>query len=145
MRTATILATARDLLGKAVAGLGVIAMVSLGVSLLVLTGVVATSSTRQVYDATILHSLGARLTAIRNSLRLEYLLLALITSLFAIAMGSSIAIPMLLYRLKLPAEAPLLWGVMVAIGVSVGCLYLGARYLLKRLRLKPALLLRNSG
>ncbi|MDZ7842624.1 MAG: ABC transporter permease [Gammaproteobacteria bacterium] len=145
VRTEAILQTARGLLGQAVAGLAVIALVSLGVSLLVLTGVMATSRTRQVYDATILHSLGTRLRAIGHSLHLEYALLALITSLFAIVMGSAIAVPLLAWRLKLPVEAPLLLGVMVALSVSGLCLYLGARYLLRRLRLNPAMLLRSGG
>jgi putative ABC transport system permease protein len=145
VRTKAILETARELLGRAVAGLAVIALVSLGVSLLVLTGVMATSRTRQVYDATILHSLGARLRAIARSLRMEYALLALITSLFAIVMGSAIAVPVLALRLKLPVEAPLLLGVLVALSVSGLCLYLGARYLLRRLRLNPAMLLRGGG
>lgn len=145
VRTEAILETARELLGRAVAGLAVIAAVSLGVSLLVLTGVMATSRARQVYDATILHALGARLRAISHSLRLEYMLLALITSLFAIVMGSAIAVPLLAWRLKLPVEAPLFLGVLVAVSVSGLCLYLGARYLLRRLRLNPAILLRSGG
>lgn len=145
VRTAAILETARELLGRAVVGLAVIAAVSLGVSLLVLTGVMATSRTRQVYDATILHALGARLRAIGRSLRLEYALLALITSVFAIVMGSAIAVPLLAWRLELPVEAPLLLGVVVALSVSGLCLYLGAHYLLRRLRLKPAVLLRSGG
>ena len=41
VRTATIVATAKDLLGKAVAGLAVVSAVAFGVSLLVLTGVMA--------------------------------------------------------------------------------------------------------
>ncbi|WP_020405810.1 ABC transporter permease [Hahella ganghwensis] len=59
VRTATILETARDLLGKATAGLLVVAGVSLTVSLLVLISVMAAGRTRQIYDATVLHSLGA--------------------------------------------------------------------------------------
>lgn len=145
VRTASILESARELLGKAVAGLATIALVSLGVSLLVLSGVIATSRTRQVHDATILHALGARLGAIALSLRMEYALLALITSLFAIVAGSAIAVPLLTYRLKLSADVPLLLGVLVAVGVSGLCLNLGARYLLKRLQLNPAMLLRSGG
>jgi putative ABC transport system permease protein len=145
VRTASILETARELLGKASAGLAVVALVSLSVSLLVMTGVMATTRTRQIYDATILHSLGARLTTIKHSLQMEYLLLALTTSLFAIVMGSAIAVPILEYRLKLPSEYPFGLGVITALGVSVTCLYVGARYLLHRLQLNPAMLLRSGG
>jgi putative ABC transport system permease protein len=133
------------LLGKASAGLAAIALISLIVSLLVLTGVMATSRARQVYDATILHSLGARLSVIRRALLLEYLLLAAITSVFATILGSAIAAPLLIYRLKLDSDIPYLLGMFTAVGMSTLCLYFGASYLLRRLRLKPALLLRSGG
>lgn len=145
VRTASILTTARQLLGKASAGLAAIALISLSVSLLVLTGVMATSRVRQVYDATILHSLGARLSVIRHALLLEYLLLAAITSAFATILGSAIAAPLLIFRLKLDADIPYLFGMLTAVGMSTLCLYFGASYLLRRLRLKPALLLRSGG
>jgi putative ABC transport system permease protein len=144
VRTAQILATAGDLLGKATAGLAAVAAVALAVSMLVLTSVVATSRARQVYDATVLHALGARLTAIRASLNLEYLLLAVVTSVFALVLGTAIAVPLLVYQLKLPLTFPLWPAVLAAGGVSLICLQLGARYLLQRLRVRPALLLRQG-
>jgi putative ABC transport system permease protein len=145
VRTASILSTARDLLGKASLGLAVIAVVSLVVSLLVLSGVMATNRTRQIYEATILHVLGARFKVIRRSLQMEYLLLAVITSVFAIIFGAALALPLLIYRLKLESEFALWPGVVVAVVVSTVCLYLGARYLLRRLRVQPANLLRSGG
>lgn len=144
VRTAEMLATARDLLGKATAGLAAVAGVALAVSMLVLTSVVATSQARQVYDATILHAVGARLESIRRSLNLEYLLLAVVTSLFAIALGTAIAGPLLVYRLELPPTFPIWPAVAASCGVSVLCLHVGARYLLGRLKLQPAALLRSG-
>ncbi len=142
--TASLLDTARNLLGQATAGLVVVASVSLGASLLVLVSVMAAGRTRQIYDATILNALGTRLSLIRRSLHLEYLLLALITSLFAILLGSAIALPLLQLRLKLPS-GDLIWlGAITAIVVSTLSLSLGASYLLRRLSLKPAVLLRNA-
>ena len=109
----------------------------------VLISVMAAGRSRQLYDATILHCLGVRLVAIRKSLQLEYLLLALVASLFAIVLGSAIALPLLQWRLKLPS-ADLVWlGAMVAVGVSSLALGLGASYLMRRLRLRPAILLRS--
>jgi putative ABC transport system permease protein len=143
VRTADLLATARDLLGKAVAGLAVVAVISLTVSLLVLTGVVAANRGRQVYEAAILHALGARPGAIRHSLYSEYLLLAIVTSAFAILIGSAIALPLLEYRLKLAAEFPLSAGILTALGISYLALHLGASFLLRRLQLSPAVLLRE--
>lgn len=143
VRTAEMLATARQLLGRATAGLAAVAAVALGVSLLVLTSVVATSQARQVYEATILHAMGARLAAIRASLNFEYLLLATVTSLFAIVLGTAIAAPLIVYQLKLPLDFPIWPALATACGVSALCLHLGARYLQRRLRLRPARLLRS--
>jgi putative ABC transport system permease protein len=145
VRTASLLQVARDILGKAGAGLAVVSAVSLLASLLVLASVMAAGRSRQVYDASILHSLGVRLAAIRQSLRLEYLLLALIASLFAVLLGSAIALPLLQVGMKLPS-ADLVWlGALVAPAVSVAALGLGAAYLSRRLRLRPAILLRSLG
>jgi putative ABC transport system permease protein len=143
VRTATLLATARDMLGKAAGGLVVVAGVSLLASLLVLISVMAAGRTRQIRDAIVLHALGTRLAVIRSSLKLEYLLLALLTSIFAVLLGSAIAWPLLELRLKLPS-GDLLWlGVVTALLVSVLSLGLGAHYLFRRLRLTPAVLLRE--
>lgn len=144
VRTAQLLASARDILGKAVSGLAVIAAVSMIASLLVLMSVMAAGRSRQVYDATILHSLGTRMSAIRRALHLEYALLAVITTLFAVLLGAAIAMPLLSLRLKLPTDGLLLPGLLTAASVSAASLHLGARYLLRRLRLRPAILLRSA-
>ena len=145
VRTERLLEIAHDLLGQAASGLLVVAAVSLLASLLVLISVMAAGRSRQVYDATVLCTLGARMSVIRRSLRLEYLLLAMITSSFAVLLGSAIALPLLQLRLKLPA-ADLVWlGAVTALGVSMLALGLGAHYLLRRLRPRPAVLLRGAG
>ena len=145
VRTASLLASARDILGKAAVGLGVLAGVSLLASLLVLTSVMAAGRSRQVYEATVLHSLGTRMAAIRRSLHLEYVLLAVITSTLAVLLGAMIAMPLLALRLKLPIDGLTWAGVGIAATVSALSLNLGARYLLRRLRLRPAVLLRSAG
>jgi putative ABC transport system permease protein len=144
VRTASLLASARSILGKAVAGLAVVAVVSLIASVLVLISVMAAGRSRQVYDATVLHSLGTRMTVIRRSLHLEYVLLALITTTFAVILGSAIALPLLSIRLKLPTDGLLLAGLTTAAVVSAVSLHLGARYLLRRLQVRPAILLRGG-
>ena len=144
VRTATIVATAKDLLGKAVAGLAVVSAVAFSVSLLVLTGVMASHRSRQVYYSTILHAVGARLSTIRMSLSMEYILLALVTSVFALVLGVLIALPLLHFQLKLPLDFPVWPAVMAAFGVSAVCLYAGADYLMRRLHLQPATLLRGQ-
>jgi putative ABC transport system permease protein len=145
VRTDGMLAEARALLARAGAGLGVIAGVSLAASLLVLVSVVAATRVQLVYDATILHTLGARVGVIRRSLQLEYALLALLTSAFAIAAGSAIAIALLRYRLQLEVADVWWLGAVTAVAVSAASLGLGARYLLRQLRVAPAALLRSGG
>ena len=144
VRTREILTTATDLLSRSSAGLIVVAIVSLSASLLVLISIMATSRARQVYEATILHSLGARLKVIKKSLQVEYLLMGLLTSMFAVILGSAVAIPLLVYRIKLPTEDLIWTGIITALATSAVCLGLGSRYLINRLKLKPALLLRSE-
>jgi len=144
VRTANLLETARGILGKATSGLAVVAVVSLGASLLVLISVLAAGRTRQIYDATVLHALGARLGLIRRGLRFEYLLLAVVASVFSVLLGAAIALPLLRYRLKLPSEDLLWLGALVAFAVSGVSLALGARYLLHRLQFNPVTLLRGG-
>ena len=133
IRTESILREARDLLAKAGAGLAVIAGVGLLASLLVLVSAIASSRARQIYDASVLHVVGARISMIRRSLQLEYTLLAVLTSLFAIAVGSAIAIALLQYRLQLESQNIWWMGVVTAVVVSASSLGLSARHLLRRL------------
>ena len=145
VRTARILASARDLLGQATRSLMVVAVISFLASLLVLFSVIAASRVRQVYDASVLNALGVRLSVIRKSLYLEFLLIALVTALFAVLLGLAIAIPLLEWRMKLPS-ADLIWvGLLTALLVSVSTLIIGAQYLNRRMSVRPAVLLRNSG
>jgi putative ABC transport system permease protein len=145
VRTARILASARELLGQATSGLLVVAVISFLASLLVLFSVIAASRVRQVYEASVLNALGVRLSEIRKSLYLEFLLIALVTALFAVLLGSAIAIPLLEWRMKLPST-DLVWvGLVTALLVSVSTLVVGAQYLHRRMSVKPALLLRGLG
>ena len=145
VRTARILAAANALLGQATSGLAVVAVISFLASLLVLFSVIAAGRARQIYDASVLHALGVRLSVIRQSLYLEFLLIAIVTAMFAFLLGSAIALPLLEWRMKLPS-ADLLWiGILTASTVSVSTLVIGAQYLHRRLRVRPAVLLRSSG
>ncbi|MEM7254823.1 MAG: FtsX-like permease family protein [Pseudomonadota bacterium] len=142
VRTARMLGEAQSLLARAAGGLAVLSGISLLASLMVLASVVATSRERQAYDATVLHSLGARLGAIRASLLLEYALIATLVSLFAFILGGTIAFALLNFRLNLGIAGVLWVGAAAAVVLSAAALGLGARHLLKRLRIVPAELLR---
>lgn len=145
VRTAMLLDEARAILERAAAALSAVGGVTLLASLLVLVSVVAASRVRQIYLATLLHTLGARVGAIRTSLYLEYLLLALVTTAFATAVGSALAGLLLHYRLGLDTALGWWVGGLVAAVVSVGALGLGAHRLMRQLRLSPAALLRGFG
>lgn len=140
--TANLLNEARSMLGRAATGLAVIAAVSSGASLLVLVSVVAASRVQQMTLATLLHTLGARVSLIRRSLQFEYLLLALLTSAFAFVAGSAIAWGILTYRLGLEIGGVLWLGGVAAVLVSAASLGLGGHFLLRQFRLSPARLLR---
>lgn len=55
-----------------------------------------------------------------------------------------IAPPLLYFQLKLPLDFPVWPAVMAAFGVSALCLYAGAEFLMRRLHLQPATLLRGQ-
>lgn len=144
-RTESMLRETRALMGRASGGLAVIAVVCLAASLLVLASVVAASRTRQLYDATVMHALGARHSLLRRVLVCEYLILAAVTASFAIAAGSALATTLLLWRLDM-SPVGLYWsGMLTAVVTSGLSLGMGARYLLARMRLNPAMLLRSGG
>jgi putative ABC transport system permease protein len=144
VRTAAMLDAARGLMARASVGLAVIGAACLGASLLVLASVVAASRARQVYEASVMHALGARLASLRRVLQWEYALLALVTGGFALLLGSALALLLLRWRLELD-PAGLYWtGALTALGVSALSLGAGARVLLAQMRLSPARLLRGG-
>jgi putative ABC transport system permease protein len=144
-RTESLLRETRALLGRASGGLAVVAGVCLAASLLVLASVVAASRSRQLYDATVMHTLGARHSLLRSVLVWEYLLLAAFSAAFALLAGSALATGLLKWQLDM-SPAGLYWtGLLTALGVSGLSLGLGAQYLLSRMRLNPAQLLRSGG
>lgn len=144
-RTESMLRETRALMGRASGGLSVVAGVCLAASLLVLASVVAASRSRQLYDATVMHALGARHSLLRGVLVWEYVLLASVTAGFALLAGSALATGLLLWRLDM-SPAGLYWsGGVTALAVSGLSMALGARYLLSQMRLSPAMLLRSGG
>lgn len=145
VRTEMLLNEARAILGRASSGLVAVGAVTLVASLLVLVSLIAANRVRQVYLSTLLHTLGARISVIRLSLHLEYLLLAVLTTVFATLVGGALAALLLHYRLGLDGGFALWPGALVALVVSVSSLGLGARYLLRQLRFSPAALLRGAG
>jgi putative ABC transport system permease protein len=144
VRTESLLRETRALMARASGGLALVAGVCLAASLLVLASVVASSRARQVYDATVMHALGARHGTLRQVLYWEYALLALVTAGFAMLAGGALATGLLRWRLDLDPSGLYWTGALTAMGVATVSLGLGARYLLAQMRLSPALLLRSG-
>ncbi|WP_439517934.1 ABC transporter permease [Hydrogenophaga sp.] len=144
VRTESLLVETRALMARASGGLALVAGVCLAASLLVLASVVASSRARQVFEATVMHAVGARLSSLRRVLYWEYLLLALLTAGFAMVAGSALATALLRWRLELDPTGLYWTGALTAMGVSAVSLGLGARYLLAQMRLNPAMLLRDG-
>ena len=144
VRTANIVDSARELLGKASSGLAVIALISLITSLLVLASVMAAGRRQQIYDASVLHALGTRISVIKGAIRREYSLLALITALFAMCLGTAIALLLLEFRLKLESTDLVWLGLLTAIGASSLVFVIGAKYLFRHLKVSPSILLRDN-
>ncbi len=144
VRTEAVLRETRALMARATGGLAVVAAVCLVASLLVLASVVAASRARQVYDATVMHALGARHASLRRVLLWEYALLAGVTGGFAMLAGSALATGLLRWRLDIDPSGLYWTAALTAAGVSVVSLGAGARYLLAQMRLNPAMLLRSG-
>lgn len=144
VRTEALLETSRSLMARASGGLAVIALACLLASLLVLASVAAASRARQVYEASVMHALGARMASLRRVLRWEHGLLAVATAAFAIAVGSGLAVALLRLRLDLDADGLYWTGVATALGVSLASLGIGAQILLAQMRVAPARLLRSG-
>jgi len=144
VRTQALLDATRGLMARASGVLAVIAGACLAASLLVLASVVAASRARQMYEASVMHVLGARLASLRRVLQWEYALLAVATAAFAAVVGSALALALLRLRLDLDPGGLYWTGGVTALVVSACSLGAGARVLLAQLRVAPAQLLRDG-
>ena len=121
-----------------------IAGVSLVASILVMASVVAVNRQRQIYEASVLHAIGTRMSTVVKSVAIEYTLLAVVLSVFAMIAGGLIAHTLMLYWLKIDSTGSAWAGVVVALAASVLCLFAGAVWLTRTLSATPALLLKRS-
>lgn len=144
VRTAKILEASRSILSSAGLAMTLIAAVSLSASILVMASVVAVNRQRQVYEASIMHAMGTRMSVVMKSVAFEYLLLTIVLSIFAIVIGSALAQMLLTYWLKLQSGGSIWMGALVATGASALCLSAGALWLVSTLKISPAILLRRA-
>jgi putative ABC transport system permease protein len=144
IRTAKILAAVRSVLASASLGVLAIAVVSMAASILVMASVVAVNRQRQVYEASVLHAMGTRMRVILKAVTYEYILLAVILTGFATALGTLIGYLVLEYWLKIPVDNAWFAGLLMAASASTLCLLAGALWLVRSLSATPAMLLRTA-
>ncbi|MFK8080747.1 MAG: ABC transporter permease [Granulosicoccus sp.] len=144
VRTAKILESSRSILSSAGLAMVLIAAVSLSASVLVMASVVAVNRQRQVYEASIMHAMGTRMSVVMKSVVFEYLLLAVVLSVFAMIIGGALAQALLTLWLKLDSTGSAWAGAVVATGASTLCLFAGALWLVSTLKVSPAILLRRA-
>lgn len=144
VRTAKILEASRSILSSAGLAMMLIAAVSLSASILVMASVVAVNRQRQVYEASIMHAMGTRMSVVMKSVVFEYLLLTIVLSIFALLFGGALAQVLLTFWLKLNTGGAVWIGAIVAAGASTLCLSAGALWLVSTLKVSPAILLRSS-
>ena len=145
IRTAKILESTRSILSSAALAMMLIAAVSLSASVLVMASVVAVNRQRQIYEASIMHAIGTRMNVVMRSVIIEYALLAVVLSVFAMLAGGAIAQTILALWLKLSADGVAWAGAVVASGASVLCLLAGAAWIVSNLKISPAVLLKRGG
>ncbi len=144
IRTAKVLAATKSILSSASLAMMLIGAVSLSASVLVMASVVAVNRQRQIYEASVLHAMGTRMSDVMKSVVFEYGLLSVVLSLFAMAVGSVLAQIILTYWLKISSSGSLWTGALVAIIASTLCLFAGALWLLLTLKATPAALLKRG-
>lgn len=144
VRTAKILESSRAILSSAGLAMMLIAAVSLSASVLVMASVVAVNRERQVYEASIMHAIGTRMSVVMQSVMFEYALLAFVLSVFAMITGGALAQVLLSTWLKLDATGGAWAGAIVATGASSLCLAAGALWLISTLKVSPAVLLKRG-
>lgn len=144
VRTHALLQATRTLLTQAGAAIAVAAGACLLASLLVLASVVTASRARQVYEASVMHAVGARVGSLRRVLRWEYTLLGSVTAVFAVLCGGLLAQGLLWWRLDVDGSGMLGLGAAVAVATCALSLGAGAQWLLAGLKLSPARLLRGG-
>ena len=108
-------------------------------------GWVAVNRQRQIYEASIMHAIGTRMNVVMRSVIIEYALLAVVLSVFAMLAGGAIAQTILALWLKLSADGVAWAGAVVASGASVLCLLAGAAWIVSNLKISPAVLLKRGG
>jgi putative ABC transport system permease protein len=137
-----VLDTARAVIGTITLGVSIVGGLVLATGVLILTGAVAMTKFRRVYEAAILKTLGASTRMVGSLLALEYGLLGLLAGVVGSAGGGALAYAISRFAIDIEFSVP--WTV-IATGIAgttllVGAVGLAASY--DVLRRKPLATLR---
>lgn len=144
VRTDLLLARARSILESAGLALALTGLITLFASALVLFSVMSAIRARQAHTMTILHTMGARVSVLRNALLLEYVLLGSVLVLFSASVGAAIGAYLLKVRIGLLETVQIEAGLLVAGSLCLLVLGSGLLYLQRQFRYSPASLLRDG-
>lgn len=144
IRVRDALEAATAILSKVMVAVRAAGTVTLLAGALVLAGALATAQRRRILDAVVLKVLGATRRRVLTTHLVEYLLLAVISALFAVGLGAFAAWIAVTEIMHIPFSFSL-GAVLMALGVAVGLVLLfGAFGTWSVLRTKPAQALRTA-
>ncbi len=137
------LETAGQLLAQVMWAIRAATSVTLLASVLVLAGALAAGQRHRLYDAVILKTLGATRGKILSAFSLEFLILGLVTALFAVFAGSLAAYFVLTQVMNSDFSFIPLTAAGTLVGATLFTLFLGLLGTWRILGEKPAIILRN--
>lgn len=143
IRVKEALETAGNLLAQVMWAIRAASSVTLIASVLVLAGALAAGQRHRLYDAVILKTLGATRRRVLNAFGLEFLILGLVTSLFAVVAGSLAAYAVLTQVMNSTFQFIPMAAAGTLVGATIFTLLLGLLGTWRVLGEKPAAILRN--
>jgi putative ABC transport system permease protein len=139
-----VLAAVDELLGKLIVGVRAASAVTFVTGVLVLAGALAAGLGGRLYDAAVLKTLGATRRQLVSAFAIEYALLGLIASVFAVAAGSIAAWALVYFLLEIPWSFSPSIAILTAVGAVVSAVGAGLLTTWRALQAKPAHLLRTE-
>lgn len=118
-----VLDTARAVIGTITLGVSIVGALVLATGVLILTGAVAMTKFRRVYEAAILKTLGASTRVVGSLLALEYGLLGILAGVVGSAGGAALAYAISRFAIDIEFSVP--WTV-IATGIAGTALLVGA-------------------
>ncbi len=131
-------------LGQLISAIRAAGAVALLSGFLVLGGALAASHANRIYDSVVLKTLGASRAWLISAYGIEYMLLGLVTAVFAVAAGAIAAYLIITRIFDMTFQFSPILAVATAVFAVISTLLLGLVGTYRVLRFKPAAMLRNA-